>query len=83
MITHNQTPWDVRQILDQFAYLGYMKNLWRQRDVCLYAHPTAPDHLVTIGMSFDSAMRVIVVEPRAKYTTALAYIARGKVYIVH
>ena len=83
MITHNKTPWDELTILDQFAYLGYMKNLWRQRDVCLYDHPSEPDQLVTIGYAHDGSVRVIVVEPRSAYATALEYIAHGKVYIVH
>jgi hypothetical protein len=79
METVNHTPWDLATVC-AFPKLGSMINNWRKRTVYLYAHPTDQAALVSVGESFDGTLRVMAVEPRSSFPTALAYAARGEVY---
>jgi hypothetical protein len=79
MITHNHTPWPYEDI-QKFPYLGAMINNWRERNVALFAHPTDETLLVSVGITFDTTMCVVAVEPRKAFAVALDYSARGKTY---
>ena len=80
MQIHNCTPFTEEEIV-AFSVLGHTRNSWRQRMIDLYAHPTDIDQLVSVGTTFDGTMRVIAVEPRSSFATALDYASRRKVYV--
>ena len=77
---HNHTPYTLDTI-QALPLLGHTISTWRQRRTHLYAHPPDTTLLVSSGVTFAGSMRVLAVEPRSTYETALDYIAHGKVYI--
>ena len=80
MSTHNHTPYSETEIA-ALHQLGTTRSLWRQREILLYQHPTDAALLITVGTTFDRTMRVIVVECKTAYATALEYAHYGKIYI--
>lgn len=82
MIEHNHTPWPYTDI-QKFPYLGSTINHWRERNIALFAHPTDPSLLVSVGITFDTRMRVIAEEPRQAFAVALEYALYGKTYESH
>lgn len=80
MKIHNNTQFTLEQV-ERFKRIGETINKWRGRRITLYEHPEFPDHVISDGITFDNSMRVICQEPRTDWTTALDYIAHGKVYI--
>mgnify|MGYP000367212845 CR=1 FL=1 len=77
--THNNTPFTA-EVLATLPVLGTTVNKWRGRTIALYGHPTDPERLVSVGVTFDGSMTVVADESRAEWATALDYAARGKVY---
>ena len=77
---HNHTPYTPEQVAG-LVLLGRTVSSWRQRNISLYQHPEMADQVVSVGVTFDQAMTVLSVEPKSAWVTALAYAARGHVYI--
>jgi len=76
----NNTPYDA-DTLAALPVLGETVNLWRQRRITLYAHPSDPERLISIGYNYDHRLVVIADEPRSAWATALDSIAHGRVYV--
>ena len=68
------------ELIGTLPVIGQTVNTWRQRVVELREHPVDPDRLITVGYAFAGNMTVVADEPRSSWTTALDYIAHGKVY---
>jgi len=78
---YNNTEWELSKIEREFRVLGRTVNKWRGRDITLYAHPSDAAELVSVGVTFDGRMKVVAVEDRTDWTTALEHSARGQVYV--
>ena len=79
---YNNTPYDA-DTLATLPVLGETVNMWRQRRITLYAHPSDPARVISIGRTSDGRTIVIADEDRASWATALDYIAHDKVYTSH
>jgi hypothetical protein len=77
---YNNTNFTDEEI-SNFPVIGKTINNWRQREIEIRTHPTDGTKVITIGTTFNGNMIVIADEDRTGYTTALEYIARGKVYV--
>jgi len=80
MQVHNNTTLTIEEVR-ALPYLGITSSKWRQRDIMLYQHPTLPDAVISVGVTFDKTMQVIAAEPKSSWTTALDYIQHGKIYV--
>lgn len=77
---HNHTHYTLAEIRT-FPKLGTTVNKWRGRNIDLYQHPSRADHVISVGITFDGEMTVVVSEPKTDWATALDYAAHGKVYV--
>lgn len=77
--TYNNTTF-AESVLTDLTLIGLTVSRWRQREIALYAHPTDPNRIISVGTTFDGKIVVIADEEKADYLTALEYIRRGKVY---
>lgn len=79
----NNCPEVVKDEADckRLAYIGRTVNKWRGRTIALYQHPTLPDHVISVGRTFDGALVVIASELKSDWATALDYIEHGQVYV--
>lgn len=80
MKTQNNTSFPVQEI-EKFPVLGKTVNKWRQRNITLYAHPSNPDRLISVGITFDGTRTIICDEEKKQWTVALEYASLGKVYV--
>jgi hypothetical protein len=76
----NGTKFSLENI-EKFELLGHTVNNWRQRRINLYAHPTDPNLLISVGVAFDRTAVIVCEEPREQWATALDYAKRGKVHV--
>lgn len=52
------------EVLPELKMFGMYRNLWRGRRVAVYAHPTTPAQVITVGDSLQGPPeRTICVEP--------------------
>jgi hypothetical protein len=83
MTIHNNTTLSTEGIA-QLILIGKTISTWRKRRVTLYEHPTDPDRVISIGVTYGrsarTAMQVIADEPRSQWAAALAAIAHGKTH---
>lgn len=78
--TFNNTSLTEDQII-QLKLIGRTVNNWRGRNINLLEHPSDPDRVISVGITFDGLMTVICDDERQAWATALDYIAHGKVYV--
>jgi hypothetical protein len=68
------TPEDVATM----SLLVKIRNLWRQRVVYVYQHPTDPESVVSHGIAFDETWENYCVEPKSAFAFELS---QGKLFV--
>jgi hypothetical protein len=77
---HNNTDFTPEQITN-LVYVGETRNNWRQCNIKLYAHPTEPEGIISVGTTFCGTAIVIAHETRADWRRALEAIANGRMHV--
>ena len=71
MEIYNHTNLSIHEI-ELLPIIGIVKNLWRQRDITIYKHPTDEKMVISDGITFDKRMRVICEDPRVDWPIDLS-----------
>ena len=71
MNIHNHTKFQPQNIIEHETLLKRVRNLWRQRDIELYQHPEKNDSVISIGITFDKSMMVMVEESKEDWKREL------------
>lgn len=77
---HNRTSLSLSEI-EKLPLLASTVSKWRNRNIKLYQHPDQPDHVISVGLTFDKRSIICVVETKSTWHLALEYAERGKLYI--